>query len=1453
MGGKTGTTTSSVAIPPEVLARYNSVNAQAQNTAGTPFKQYSTDPSAFVAPLNQEQNAGISGINTYANAAQPGYQAGMNTTGFAINQINAGQNVANPYYGAATGLTGAAAAQTAMNANAAQPAYQAGYGAANNAQDVINAGQNVAQPYFQGAQTMAAGTVPQYQQASNLANAAMTPLQQATYAAQPGYQAAQAGTMAAGAGTGQTIGQIGNISQGYNAPNYQAGVAGYMNPFLQNAMGSTAAMMQNQNRQQQNQLQGNAISSGAFGGDRGNIAQAALMGQQNLAMGQTLGQMANTGYQSAAQNYMSGLGQQGALAGQQGAMYGQLGNLANQYGQLGGQSQQALINAGQAQQQGAANIANIAGQGMNAAGQYGQLGAAAQNAALQGAGLNQQQANLYGQLGTGAQNAAMQGAQQLGALGAQYGQLGTAAQNAALQGVPMSLAAGAQQGQLGAGAQAAGLQGAQAQVGAGTLGQQTTQAGQSALYNQFQQQQAYPFQVSQFLANIAEGTGALSGSTTTQTAPQSFFSDARLKEDIKRVGTAHNGLPIYTFKYKGDNAEQTHIGYMAQDVEKVHPEAVGESHGFKTVDYDKASEPAHKYAGGVVGNSEGGAVMPQHMGQGFAVGGDVVSPTDLSALIAQQQQSYAPFQQAGIYGGQSGGTPHGGAAGVVPAGNLHVSKLQPAQISNTEDTGLMSDVERAENIGDRLTKMQGYASKVMGQPARVARAATGNTPAQEAQPATGVQGVAEWAKQFFPQGQAHGGVVGYASGGGVSPYETDDPMSQVVSDTEKDKNQHGLMTAQNPTGQPSSTFGDLSKIVNAGETAATIGSGISQALPFILAPFGLATGGRAKFEDGGDTTPDDIMGKYAPAIANIESSGNYAALGPVTKTGDRAFGKYQVMGANVPSWTKEATGKEMTPDEFLSNPEAQDATFKHHFGKALSQYGNPQDAASVWFSGKPQAAAGNASDINGTTVPSYLKKFNESIGNADMPAENAAPAQAAGNGQQSFQVPEGDQQQPSALKGIGDALSGNEHLIIPLLSGIGAMAGSKSRYLGSAILEGIGAGANAYENVQNNIVQRNLTNAQKDVQSTLAAGNAQTIAQNAFFKGPDGQTYAMTPQGPMLQGLWTQALAQGKYIPTVSYDQMLQMIAKISGAQPLSPNGSAQPSDPNAPRPTQAVPGMPTGNEPAPPPNPYTGVGHAGNAAFDSTYQQSFLDQPTFQTKKAISDQAEVAALAASRAAQAQGGTLNQLASTILKTNPNSWNAIGVNNEYTNNVANYWNDMVSRLGGGMGATAEQLKGWKLVPEDVGSKQAADKISGMLQFAQLNSNDTHSLGALQTAGRVIPSTANSYEGAVDILSGLYADKQKAIDQNNYINEYKKLATQKGSPVFANRYLVQDALQAFPNDHSDNQYGTEKERLKKILATRTPDGGSLWDKLYSSGKPDTILDEKLPGMGRYLRNN
>jgi hypothetical protein len=60
-------------------------------------------------------------------------------------------------------------------------------------------------------------------------------------------------------------------------------------------------------------------------------------------------------------------------------------------------------------------------------------------------------------------------------------------------------------------------------------------------------------------------------------------SDIRAKWDITRIGTAHNGLPLYTFRYKDGGG--LHVGLMAQDVEKVKPEAVTEIGGVKHVDY----------------------------------------------------------------------------------------------------------------------------------------------------------------------------------------------------------------------------------------------------------------------------------------------------------------------------------------------------------------------------------------------------------------------------------------------------------------------------------------------------------------------------------------------------------------------------------------------------------------------------------------------------------------------------------------------------------------------------------------------------------------------------------------------------------------------------------------------------------------------------------------------------
>lgn len=116
-----------------------------------------------------------------------------------------------------------------------------------------------------------------------------------------------------------------------------------------------------------------------------------------------------------------------------------------------------------------------------------------------------------------------------------------------------------------------------------------------------------------------------------------------------------------------------------------------------------------------------------------------------------------------------------------------------------------------------------------------------------------------------------------------------------------------------------------------------------------------------------------------------------------------AYGKYQVMGFNIPTWTKEAFGTPMTIQEFLNSPEKQEALMKFKSEQEYAKYGNWDDVASVWFSGKP--AAGNVrSDKFGTSVPTYITKYRNNLGlgtgaGGSFSAETIAYSEAIDKGQ----------------------------------------------------------------------------------------------------------------------------------------------------------------------------------------------------------------------------------------------------------------------------------------------------------------------------------------------------------------------------------------------------------------------------------------------------------------------
>ena len=641
MGGKSSQSTQQISIPPEVLARYNAVNARAETTAQRPYQEYSNNPNAFVAPLTPTQEAGIVNTNAYAGYAQPYYEA-------ATEQLMGAQGTAMPFYDQAAQLTG--------------QAQGVGNQLANLSMQSLYGGQQAAAPLQSSA---ASGFTNAYGSAQPFNRMAYQQYGQGLEQGRGLTGLASAGAMNA-LSSSQPFNNMASQYMGYGARSVNPNELGaqqinqYMSPYLANVLQGTAALQNQMNQQAMSGQTGNAIRQGAFGGDRAGIAAANLAQQQQLANSKVFSDILNQGYNqalgTAQQQQALGLSaEQANRAAQQQAAQQALAIGQQQFGQ--GLSTAQLQGALGQQLYG---MGSGAGQNIAALGQqiYGQ-----------GMGTAQQQAALAQQL----YNQGLGSSQQLSNLGQQqFGQgLAAAQQNAALGAGLYGMGSQTAQGlaNLGVGAQSAGLQGAQAQMAAGQAAQQTEQAGLQALYNQFLQKQSYPFQVDQFLANIAMGTGALSGSTTTTNQAMGGFSDKRLKENIKPVGKTFDGQTIYSYNFKGD--PKTEIGLIAQEVEKHHPEAVGLAGGYRTVRYDKATEDAadrgHFASGGA---AMGGGVMPYHAGEGFFDGGAVgYDPGILQQILASYERMYAPLQ------GQKGGL---GAASYVPESSLPVGQLMTA-------------------------------------------------------------------------------------------------------------------------------------------------------------------------------------------------------------------------------------------------------------------------------------------------------------------------------------------------------------------------------------------------------------------------------------------------------------------------------------------------------------------------------------------------------------------------------------------------------------------------------------------------------------------------------------------------------------------------------------------------------------------------------------------------------
>lgn len=1118
-GGKSSTSTSSVSIPPEVLQNYQYVNQLARQTAAQPFTPYT---GQFVAPLTATQQAGIANVSQAAGTAQPYYQA------------------------AGTSLLGGAAQ--------AQPYYQ-------EASEALSAGQAAANPL----QTAAASNI-------SGAQAGAQPYQ--ALATQLGLAGAQQITPGA------------------------LNVGAYMSPYIQSVAEPTLQALRQQQQQEQQSMVGNQIRSGAFGGDRGRIAQAVLAQQQNLATSQALGNI-----------YQQGYGQALAAAQQQQGV-----GLSAQQATQAAQQQAAQLFSG---------LGNQAfGQGMTTA---------------------QQQAALANQLyGQGAQSAQVQ--QGLG-----QGLYGIGA------GVSQGLAG------IGAGAQQAGLQGGQAQLAAGTVEQQTQQAQNQALYNQFLQQQGYPFQVAQFLANIAMGTGALSGSTTTTTQPSSFFSDERLKENVEPIGKTFDGQQIVRFKYKGEPG--TRIGLVAQDVEKKHPEAVGLAGGYKTVDYDKATDEAaarapKAYGGGLSpweGGSMGGSVFREDAGQGFAAGGapsqDILA--QINALVNAHQGMY-PYGKAGLYGGGMGKAgPYGSTLMQI---SPRLMTAQPVRQEPTYDVRqAMKDVEDISRMPERVQKTYaGIRGGLLGTPEQTRTITEGGqsrtevTPAssglfgrggefnlRESGPARTYREVESFVEGLgAPGGNARGGAIRSGLAAGGLPYN-EATNEYVPEDISKPIQTPKLQTASTGS-MKDQGLEDAKTAMQIASTIAAI-SASDRRLKDNIEPIGKLFDGQNVYRynlKGDDEKRIGLMAqevekRYPDAVGLMprrgyqeggrpEGENRPAAPSAFDQAVERTLRFEGGLNPNDSNGSPSNFGinQRANPDIDVRNLTQDDARniYRDRYWRAIGgddlAARNPALAGLVFDSAViagPQRALSwlQQSENDPSRYLALRERHEMDLARSDP--DRFAPYRNAWASRRATLASDlglGEAASASTLAGIGyptqerglgaprpgsmkerqqDWFGRNESWIMPLVTGLGTMASSPSRYLGSAILQGLmGAGQAAQQQIgvagQRELTEQQLKTSQAQEFETLMrteAGRA-AIARGSYDVNT-GRVFVYNDRGEII------SVSMGDFLQRSTTGRPYRTAPGPNAREPFTPSEvTREPPTPSQARPV-TLPGQAPATAPAQP------------------------------------------------------------------------------------------------------------------------------------------------------------------------------------------------------------------------------------------------------------------------------
>ena len=949
-----------------------------------------------------------------------------------------------------------------------------------------------------------------------------------------------------------------------------------------------------------------------------------------------------------------------------------------------------------------------------------------------------------------------------------------------------------QLGGLGTGAQQAALQGAQAQIGAGTLQQQTQQAQDTAQYQQFLQQRGYDFQVAQFLANIAMGTGALSGSTTTSTQPRGFFSNRggfKTGESLHRAGKA--------------------------------------------------------YGGGLDPNSMGGAVYEPGAFErgGYATAGSVVDATDLAAILAQQRQSFGPFASAGPYGQAAGATPHG-PGGIVPQQQMHTPKLVTAGALPKQQAGAGSDLGKMYSLADEATKglsgkgLTERAGEKMGlrdSPEKIAEAKGDIAPAgvtgksgaapmpmsrPDASELPSGGGFGDWVSGLF---KAEGGGVmprhRYADGGSEDsqgdeavPYDpsdvmgSKDPMEGVLK---AGSQKHELLkpSGGGGGGGGGGGFGDVVNIA-------------SKVLPFFLKDGGVVP--RQHHADG-ERVNSDVPADYSPE-ADLPSP------------------RAQEAGLVVPRQEEERPRYKIAPMNWEDMPEHRHPLIKEIYqGEGGNRYNIRQGGQETFDTSGPHpgpkpprggesSAAGNGQFLYGTwndvtggapmdkgyqdaatwtlADRDYRKRTGRDL-DTDLKEKGMTPEirsvlsptwtsfakQGLGGARPQQTTSTGESGGLGAAKELG-FFDRNKGIILPVLQGIGAMASSKSISPFAAALQGLGAGAKAYGDVEQQ-------------QAQIDQARAGTIE-------------GLSRVGPVI----------GEFDPRTG-------LPKYSAKVPAYGTGVLKPKAPLTPLEEAQNKAIQEGREAVKPTAPITDLSSAKPLPSSASTAQReheamyLLDAPSLQKRIDDNTKALQNARDTVTSAQAAKEEMNKLAIPIAGLAAGSVISPGALAPALGSLLSKANGVLTNMGFD-----------PIAPDTQSQIDIADKMQAVMASAEARKLGIQARGVLDDVTKAFANKAISQDAAADIMASNYMrnykDQHAATFALNYGDPSR---TGLQNPVGMNANAAYKSQ--YPQYELENKFNEEKSNLKKLLLEKIPSTNEpLISYLMGYGKNEEIKKRFTP---------